>query len=132
MELLQGLGEVYKVWYISALVINTTVYVPNIAVMSALKTMLFVLLASVSFFGAVSAHPSSVEKRGVSRTSPPSGCLIVRGSGTKTGEYGTVSSAVAVLSATATSCIFIYPGVYTESVYIKNRGPLTIYGSTTK
>ncbi|KFY04554.1 hypothetical protein O988_00695 [Pseudogymnoascus sp. VKM F-3808] len=99
--------------------------------MSALKTMFFVLFASLSLFGAVSPHPSSVERRGVSRTSPPSGCLVVRGSGTKTGEYGTVSSAVAVLSATATNCIFIYPGVYAESVYIKNKGPLTIYGSTT-
>lgn len=100
--------------------------------MSTLKTMLIALLASASFFGAVWAHPSSIEKRGVSRTLPPSGCLVVRGSGTKTGEYSTVSSAVALLSATAASCIFIYPGVYAESVYIKNKGPLIIYGSTTK
>lgn len=104
----------------------------HIAVMPAFKTMLFALFASASLFGTVWAHPSSIEKRGVSRTSPPSGCLVVRGSSTKTGEYGTVSSAVAVLSATAASCIFIYPGVYAESVYIKNKGPLTIYGSTTK
>ena len=112
--------------------INTTVHVPYIAIMPTFKTMLFATLASASFFGAAPAHPSSVEKRGVSRTSPPPGCLVVRGSGTKTGEYSTVSSAVAVLSATAASCVFIYPGVYAESVYIKNRGPLTIYGSTTK
>ncbi|KAH9209142.1 pectin lyase fold/virulence factor [Leptodontidium sp. 2 PMI_412] len=99
--------------------------------MPFLESTIFALLASASVLSSVLASPASLEKRAVSRTSPPSGCLVVRGSGTQTGEYATVSSAVAVLSSTASSCIFIYPGTYAEVVYIKNKGPLTIYGSTT-
>jgi len=107
-------------------------YQLSTAMMLYFKSILFALAASFSFLTGILAHPTSIKRRGISRTSPPSGCLVVRGSGTQTGEYKTVSSAVAVLSATATSCIFIYPGTYAEVVYIKNRGPLTIYGSTTK
>lgn len=66
------------------------------------------------------------------RTSPPQGCLVVRGSGTQASEYSTVSAAVAALkSQIATQCIFIYGGNYTEQVSIKYlSGPLVIYGYT--
>lgn len=84
----------------------------------------------------------------LSRTSPPSGALVVRQSGTQAGEYkyvrllliqisvdkilcSTVSAAVAALgSSTTTKSIFIYPGTYHEQVLITYPGPLTIYGYT--
>ncbi|KAI9713883.1 MAG: hypothetical protein M1820_000613 [Bogoriella megaspora] len=67
-----------------------------------------------------------------SRTSPPSGALVVNPNATS-GQYKTISSAVAKLSTSATSAqsIFIYPGTYKEQVSIPSlKGPLTIYGST--
>ncbi|ESK92758.1 pectinesterase a [Moniliophthora roreri MCA 2997] len=65
-------------------------------------------------------------------TSPPSGALVVRQSGTKSGEYSTVSAAVAALGpGTSSKTIFIYPGTYKEQVYITYGGPLTIYGYST-
>ncbi|KAK0213112.1 pectin methyl esterase [Desarmillaria ectypa] len=51
-----------------------------------------------------------------SRTSPPDGAIVVRQSGTKSGEYSTISGAVATLSGGET--IFIYPGTYKEQVSI--------------
>lgn len=48
-------------------------------------------------------------------------------------EHSTVSAAVAALgSGTTNRTIFIYPGTYTEQVYIAYGGPLTIYGSSAK
>ncbi|KAL0636222.1 hypothetical protein Q9L58_004783 [Maublancomyces gigas] len=67
------------------------------------------------------------------RTSPPSGCKVVTKS-PASGQYSTFQAAVDSLStsATATQCIFIYPGTYNEQVYIPARAALlTIYGSTT-
>ncbi|KAG7087382.1 hypothetical protein E1B28_013355 [Marasmius oreades] len=62
-------------------------------------------------------------------TSPPAGALVVRQSGTNSGEYSTVSAAVAALgSGTASKTIFIYPGTYKEQVVFKYGGPLTVYG----
>ena len=64
-----------------------------------------------------------------SRTSAPSGALVVGGSG----PFRSITDAVAALSSTNTSeqVIFVNPGVYSEQVYIPNLiGPLTIYGYT--
>ncbi|KAF9046510.1 pectinesterase [Panaeolus papilionaceus] len=67
-----------------------------------------------------------------SRTSPPSGAIVVRAGTSTSGEYKTVSSAVASLPNDSSSrSIFIYPGTYNEQVYITRSGPLTIYGYTT-
>ncbi|KAL0946594.1 hypothetical protein HGRIS_012795 [Hohenbuehelia grisea] len=51
------------------------------------------------------------------RTSPPSGAKVVRQSGTQSGEFSTISSAVASLSSSG-GTIFIYPGTYNEQVSI--------------
>ncbi|KAI3607947.1 pectinesterase a [Moniliophthora roreri] len=62
-------------------------------------------------------------------TSPPSGALVVRQSGTKSGEYSTVSAAVAALGpGTSSKTIFIYPVCAQTCV---PGGPLTIYGYST-
>ncbi|KAF8881911.1 pectin lyase fold/virulence factor [Infundibulicybe gibba] len=67
-----------------------------------------------------------------SRTTPPSGAIIVR-AGTKTaGEFASVSAAISSLPNDSSSrSIFIFPGTYTGQVYITRAGPLTIYGYTT-
>ncbi|EPS45470.1 hypothetical protein H072_525 [Dactylellina haptotyla CBS 200.50] len=78
------------------------------------------------------AAASSASSSGWSRTSPPSGALVVRQSGTKSGEYSTISSAVAALgSGTDTKTIFIYQGDYNEKVKITYAGTLKIMGYTT-
>ncbi|KAF8323909.1 pectin lyase-like protein [Clavulina sp. PMI_390] len=82
----------------------------------------FSLIALTSAFSHVLA---------VSRTSPPSGAVVVRGSGTLSGEFSTISKALASLTGTANRTIFIYPGTYNEQVNVTYGGPLTIYGSTT-
>ncbi|KAG6889856.1 hypothetical protein C0992_003835 [Termitomyces sp. T32_za158] len=67
-----------------------------------------------------------------SRTSPPAGAKIVRAGSSSSGEYSSVSAAVASLPNDSSSqSIFIYPGTYNEQVYITRNGPLTIYGYTT-
>ncbi|KAJ8093395.1 hypothetical protein AAF712_002217 [Marasmius tenuissimus] len=66
-----------------------------------------------------------------SRTSPPSGAIVVRAGTSTSGEFKTVQSAVNSLPNDSSSrSIFIYPGTYTEQVYITRAGPLTIYGYT--
>ncbi|GLB38743.1 hypothetical protein LshimejAT787_0506080 [Lyophyllum shimeji] len=67
-----------------------------------------------------------------SRTSPPSGAIVVRAGTTTSGEFKTVASAVASLPNDSSSrSIFIYPATYSEQVYITRTGALTIYGYTT-
>ncbi|KAF8660894.1 hypothetical protein AX16_001523 [Volvariella volvacea WC 439] len=67
-----------------------------------------------------------------SRTSPPSGALVVRAGTSTSGEYRTINAALAALPNDSSSrSIFIYPGTYNEQVYITRSGPLTIYGYTT-
>jgi pectinesterase len=64
-----------------------------------------------------------------SRTSAPSGCLVV-GSG---GNYSTIGAAVKALSTSSSGsqCIFIRPGTYKEQVLVSSRSAqLTIYGYT--
>ncbi|KAJ7713006.1 carbohydrate esterase family 8 protein, partial [Mycena metata] len=67
----------------------------------------------------------------VSRTTPPSGAVVVRGTGTTSGDFSTIQAAVNSLDDASTQVIFIYPGTYKEQVYITRTGKLTIYGSTT-
>ncbi|GLB41867.1 hypothetical protein LshimejAT787_1004670 [Lyophyllum shimeji] len=67
----------------------------------------------------------------VGLTNPPAGAKVVRQTGTQSGEYSTVSAAVASLSGTSSAVIFIYPGTYHEQVLINYGGPLTIYGYST-
>ncbi|KXS94463.1 hypothetical protein AC578_4500 [Pseudocercospora eumusae] len=65
----------------------------------------------------------------VSRTTAPSGALVVGGDG----EYSTIQGAVDALSKSSSEeqIIFIQPGTYREQVFIDSlSGPLTIYGST--
>ncbi|KAF9269414.1 pectinesterase [Marasmius fiardii PR-910] len=67
-----------------------------------------------------------------SRTSPPSGAVVVRAGTTTSGEFASVQAAVDLLPTDgSTRSIFIYPGTYTEKVYITRNGALTIYGYTT-
>ncbi|KAF2684544.1 carbohydrate esterase family 8 protein [Lentithecium fluviatile CBS 122367] len=78
---------------------------------------------------AATGLAAPLEKR-ASRTTAPSGCLVVGGSGT----YSTVQAAVNALSTSSTSsqCIFINSGTYKEQVYIQAlKGQLIIYGYTT-
>ncbi|KAF7894747.1 uncharacterized protein EAF01_010197 [Botrytis porri] len=88
------------------------------------------LLAILLFVGSIDA--SAVLHKRAGRTSPPSGCLTVRGSGTLSGEYSTFGAALTALgSSTAAACIFIYSGTYNEQVTISYAGKLTVYGYTT-
>ncbi|WYZ43734.1 hypothetical protein EsH8_VII_000170 [Colletotrichum jinshuiense] len=67
-----------------------------------------------------------------SRTSAPSGCLVVKKS-PASGQYGTVQKAVDALSTTSSAkqCIFIDQGTYSEQVLVPARtAQLTIYGYT--
>ncbi|KAJ3130930.1 hypothetical protein HK100_007156 [Physocladia obscura] len=61
-------------------------------------------------------------------TTPPSGAITVSKSGGG-GKYSTIQAAVNSLPDAGSAVIFIYPGTYTEMVYITRTGPLTIYGS---
>ncbi|SJL14529.1 related to pectinesterase precursor [Armillaria ostoyae] len=66
-----------------------------------------------------------------SRTSAPSGAVVVRASGAASGEYSTVQAAVDSLDDDGSDqVIFIYAGTYTEQVYIDRDGQTTIMGQT--
>lgn len=63
----------------------------------------------------------------VSRTSPPSGSLIVRVGTTTAGEFATLTAAVDSLpSDSSARSIFIYPGTYAEQIDITRSGPVTV------
>ncbi|KAJ6487690.1 pectin lyase fold/virulence factor [Mycena sanguinolenta] len=67
-----------------------------------------------------------------SRTSPPSGAIIVRQGTTTAGEFSTLAAALNSLPNDSSSrSIFIFPGTYTGQIDITRSGPLTIYGYTT-
>ncbi|TFK99563.1 pectin methyl esterase [Pterulicium gracile] len=85
-------------------------------------------MAAFQFFLLFLLYPLA---RAASRTSPPAGSIVVRQSGTQSGEFNTISKAIASLSGTSARSIFIYPGTYREQVVIRYGGPLTVYGSTT-
>lgn len=73
-----------------------------------------------------------LEKR-TARESSPSGCLVVQGTGTASGQYASFGDAITALgSGTASKCIFIYPGTYKEQVRVTYGGNLTIYGYTSE
>ncbi|KAI0314507.1 carbohydrate esterase family 8 protein [Amylostereum chailletii] len=64
-----------------------------------------------------------------SRTTPPSGALVVRQGTTTPGEFSTFASAVAALPANASSqTIFIFPGTYEGQTLLQRSGPVTILG----
>ncbi|KAJ7470779.1 pectin methyl esterase [Mycena latifolia] len=67
---------------------------------------------------------------GLSRTSPPAGAVVVRQTGAASGQFTTISAALASLSGTAAATIFIYPGTYKEQVIISHPS-LMIMGSST-
>lgn len=78
------------------------------------------ILATLSFIAVVAAE---------SRTTAPSGALIVGGNG----SYSTIQDAVNALDTSTSSeqSIFINPGTYYEQVYVQElSGPLSIYGYT--
>lgn len=92
-----------------------------------LFTKVFALLSACS----VAFAAPLLEARGTSRTSPPSGSLVVRQGSTQRGEFSSIGQAVAALgTSTASASIFIYPGTYNEQVTINYKGPLTLYGYT--
>jgi pectinesterase len=65
------------------------------------------------------------------RTSPPSGALVVRQNTTVPGEFSTISAAVYSLPDDSTKqSVFVYPGTYLEQVNITRGGPLTVGGNT--
>ncbi|KAF7366946.1 Pectinesterase [Mycena sanguinolenta] len=67
-----------------------------------------------------------------SRTTPPSGAIVVRAGTTTAGEFSTLSAALASLpNDDSSQSIFIFPGTYTGQNDITREGPLTIYGYTT-
>ncbi|KAF2267358.1 pectin lyase-like protein [Lojkania enalia] len=75
---------------------------------------------------------SALRALATSRTSPPSGCLVVSKTAASS-QYVTVQAAIDALSTSspASQCVFIYQGTYSEQVYIPTRkAALTIYGYT--
>ncbi|KAL0063064.1 hypothetical protein AAF712_010090 [Marasmius tenuissimus] len=66
-----------------------------------------------------------------SRTSPPSGAIVVRPGTSTSGEFKTITSALNSLPNDGSArSIFLFPGTYTEQVYVTRSGPVTIYGYT--
>lgn len=62
-----------------------------------------------------------------SRTSAPSGAIVVNPTTTTSGQFKTLSSAVASLPDDSSSqTIFIFPGTYKEQVLIDRAGPVTV------
>lgn len=69
--------------------------------------------------------------RAVSRTSPPSGAVVVNPSASS-GQYSTLTAAVASLPNDGSSqVIFMYPGTYEEQVLIDRSGPLQVSAQPT-
>ncbi|KAK0217514.1 pectin lyase fold/virulence factor [Armillaria nabsnona] len=94
----------------------------------SLRALTFFCLLVLFAVCIVDATPA-VKRDG--RTSAPSGAVVVRGSGTKSGEHSTVQAAVDSLPDDGTEqVIFIYAGTYSEQVYIDRDGQTTIMGQT--
>ena len=93
------------------------------------------LLLSLLFLSTITnAAVSKPLIKRTTRTSAPSGCLTVRGAGAGSGEYSTLTKALAKLgSSSIAACIFVYSGTYSEDkIRIAYPGALTLYGYTTK
>lgn len=90
--------------------------------------------AVVTIFSLIiSIDAAALVQKRAGRTSPPTGCLTVRGSGTLSGEYNTFKAALTALgSSTSVACIFLYSGTYNEQLTINYAGNLTVYGYTTE
>jgi pectin methylesterase-like acyl-CoA thioesterase len=62
-----------------------------------------------------------------SRTTPPSGGIVVRAGTTASGEFKTLTAALQSLPDDSSSrSRFIYPGEYNEQIHITRSGPLTV------
>ncbi|KAK0199659.1 pectin lyase fold/virulence factor [Desarmillaria ectypa] len=98
--------------------------------------MAFLPLRALTFFSLLVLFATSLVNatpavKRDSRTSAPSGAVVVRGSGTKSGEYSKVQAAINALPNDGTTqVIFIYAGTYSEQVYIDRKGKTTIMGQT--
>ncbi|SJL16043.1 related to pectinesterase precursor [Armillaria ostoyae] len=100
--------------------------------------MFFPSFRSLTFFSLLPLFANLIDATPVlkreSRTSAPSGAVVVRASGAASGEYSTVQAAVDSLADDGTDqVIFIYEGnwrTYTEQVYIDRDGQTTIMGQT--
>lgn len=78
------------------------------------STVLFAVFALL--VALLSVHALPLEKR-TSRTSAPSGAVVVRQTGTQAGEFSTVQAAVNSLpNDTSARTIFIFPGTFRSSV----------------
>ncbi|KZO94647.1 carbohydrate esterase family 8 protein [Calocera viscosa TUFC12733] len=87
------------------------------------------MLLSSTFLLAAAASASAVLFG--PRISPPQGAVVVRLDTANPHEYPSVQSAVEALPEdNTTQSIFIYPGTYSEAVYINRTGPTYVYGYT--
>ncbi|KAJ7634498.1 pectinesterase [Roridomyces roridus] len=83
---------------------------------SLLVTLLFTLISQIL---------------AASRTTPPSGAIVVRAGTTTSGEFASLGAAISSLPNDGSArSIFIYPGTYAGQVDITRTGALTIYGYT--
>lgn len=97
--------------------------------MALLPLQAFAFFSLVLLFARLVNATPAVKRD--SRTSAPTGSVVVRASGTASGEYSTVQAAVDSLADDGTDqVIFIYAGTYTEQVYIDRDGQTTIMGQT--
>lgn len=77
---------------------------PSFPLLSSVTAMLHILLTLLS-----------LPLLALALSAPPSGALIVRNTGTKSGEYSTISAAVkAAGTGSDAKVIFVYAGTYTE------------------
>jgi hypothetical protein len=84
----------------------------------AMKGLVSLLLSLASFWSCIYA---------ASRTSPPSGAIVVRAGTRASGEFATINAALSsVSSSTSSISLFIYPGTYNEQVDITRSGPVTV------
>lgn len=90
------------------------------------------VLVAVALSFVSASQALALDKR-TARESSPSGCLVVQGTNTASGQYASFGAAVTALgSGTTSQCIFIYPGTYKEQVRVTYAGNLTVYGYTTE
>ncbi|KAF8197100.1 carbohydrate esterase family 8 protein [Pholiota molesta] len=94
----------------------------SLSLKAVFATFVFGLLAS--------ANPVHLERR-ASRTSPPSGAVVVDQATRARGVYERPSCCEFAPNDSSSRTIFIFPGTYSEQVVISRSGPLTIFGSTT-
>ena len=81
---------------------------------SAIRTQILPLIAALLFVQHATSSPS-IEKR-ASRTSPPSGAIVVKPSGASSGQFNSIQAAVNSLPNDSSSqTIFIYPGKFVQS-----------------